>query len=168
MNPDYEQQLEAEISRELKNLPELKAPESLMTRVMATLEARSFNPRPERAWQTWPAVLRWASLVLLLAVFGGLCFAGWKLSQTAIVALVWDRVGSWFSAVGALGHTLDVLCGSAVLVLKHLGTGFIIACLVALGLGYAMCLGLGAVYARVALAASRLEYSGPDRINPNI
>jgi hypothetical protein len=154
MNPDYEKQLELEISRELNRLPELKAPDSLVTRVLATLERRAAEPRYQPAWQTWPTGLRWASLLFLLLLFGGLCLAGWKLSHAEIVTLTSHRIGTWFSALNTLGHTVDVLLGSAVLVLKHLGVGFMIACLVSLGLGYAICLGLGTVYARIALAAS--------------
>ena len=41
-------------------------------------------------------------------------------------------------------------CG--VLVVKKLGTGFIVTCLVAMGIGYAMCVGLGTVYFRLAFA----------------
>jgi hypothetical protein len=37
-------------------------------------------------------------------------------------------------------------------VVKKLGTGFIVTCLVAAGIGYAMCVGLGTVYFRLAFA----------------
>ena len=36
MNPEYEEKLAAEIERELKALPELKAPSTLLRRVMKT------------------------------------------------------------------------------------------------------------------------------------
>ena len=42
MNPDYDKQLEAAISRELKAMPELAAPGGLANRVMRVI-ARSRN-----------------------------------------------------------------------------------------------------------------------------
>jgi hypothetical protein len=49
-------------------------------------------------------------------------------------------------------NTFGVLVNAALLAAKKLGTGFIVACLVAVGLGYALCVGLGTVYFRLALA----------------
>jgi hypothetical protein len=152
MNPDYDRQLEAEISRELKALPELAAPAALMNRVMAVIEQRATVPWYRRSWQTWPAALQTASLVGLLALFGGLCLGGWELSQTEAATLALHRVSEWFSGLSVIGNTFNVLVNAAVLAVKKLGTGFIIACLVLVGLGYALCVGLGTVYFRLAFA----------------
>jgi hypothetical protein len=152
MNPDYDRQLEAAISRELKVLPELAAPDALASRVMAEIEQRARIPWYCRSWQAWPAALQAASLVVLLALFGGLCLAGWKLSQTEDTTFALHRVEEWFSGLGLIGNTFNVLVSAAVLVVKKLGTGFIITCLVAAGIGYAMCVGLGTVYFRLAFA----------------
>ena len=165
MNADYERQLEAEISRELKQLPELTAPPSLVSRVLTTLERRSLVPWYQRSWQMWPAGLRWASLLALVALFGSLCFGGWELAHTQTVTLALRRVANGFAACSAVGNTLNVLLGSAVLVAEHLGTGFMIACLAALALGYAICVGLGTAYMRIALAVSAQEYSPSERVN---
>jgi len=166
MNSDYERQLEAEISRELKQLPDLAAPASLVSRVLTTLERRAPVRWYCRSWQMWPAGLRWASLLVLAALFGGLCFTGWELAHTQTVTFALRRAENGFAAFSAIGNTLNVLLGSAFLVVKHLGTGFMIACLAALGLGYAVCVGLGTVYMRIALAVSAPEYSRSERVNP--
>jgi hypothetical protein len=152
MNPDYDKQLEVEISRELKALPELAAPAALVDRVMAAIEQRATVPWYRRSWQTWPAALQTASLVVLLALFGGLCLAGWELSQAEAATRVVHRVGEWFSGLSVIGNTLNVLANAAALAVKKLGTGFIIACLVLAGLGYALCVGLGTVYYQLAFA----------------
>jgi len=152
MNPDHDKQLEAAISRELKALPDLAAPGALANRVMAAIGQRARVPWYSRSWQTWPAALQASSLVVLLALFGGLCLGGWQLSQTGTATLALHRVGEWFSGVNVIGNTFNVLAGAAVLVAKKLGTGFIVACLVALGTGYAVCIGLGTVYFRLAFA----------------
>ena len=152
MNPDYDKQLEAAISRELKTLPELAAPGALASRVMATIEQRARVPWYRRSWQTWPMVLQAASLVVLLALFGGLCLGGWQLSQTGTATLALHRVGGWFSGLNVIGNTFHVLVNAVLLAVKKLGTGFIVACLVAAGIGYAMCVGVGTVYFRLAFA----------------
>ena len=152
MNPDYDNQLEAAISRELKALPELSAPGALASRVMAAIEQRARVPWYRRSWQTWPAALQAASLVVLLALFGGLCLGGWQLSQTGAATLALHRAGEWYSGLGVIGNIFNALANAAVLVVKKLGTGFLVACLVVMGTGYAMCIGAGTVYYRLAFA----------------
>jgi hypothetical protein len=152
MNPDYNKQLEAAISRELKALPELTAPAVLANRVMAALEQRARVPWYRHSWQMWPVALQAAALFVLLVLFGGLCVAGWELSQAEATTLALHRVGEWFSGLSMIENTFKVLVSAAVLVVKKLGTGFIVTCLVAAGIGYAMCVGLGTVYFRLAFA----------------
>jgi hypothetical protein len=158
MNPDYDKQLEAAISRELKALPELAAPGALANRVMAAIGQRARVPWYRRSWQTWPVALQAASLVVLLALFGGLCLGGWHLSQTETVSFALRRVGEWSSGLSTIGNTLNVLVSAAVLVVKKLGTGVIVTCLIIVGLGYAMCVGLGTVYFRLAFAKREESY----------
>jgi hypothetical protein len=152
MNPDYDQQLASAISRELKTLPELAAPASLASRVMAAIESRLHVPWYRRPWVTWPVALRMASFATMLAVFSGLCVAGWELSQTETSLSAMHRAGQWFSGLNTIGNLFNILAGSVTLVVKKLGTTFIIACLIAAGLGYAMFMGLGTVYFRLAFA----------------
>lgn len=152
MNSNDDQQLESAVRRELKSLPELAAPASLASRVMAAIEFRRNVPWYRRAWVTWPPALRMASLAAMLALFGGLCFAGWELSHAHTVSQAAHRAGQWFSGLSAIGNLLSILASSVVLVVKKLGTTFIIACLVAGGLGYAVFMGLGTFYFRLAFA----------------
>ena len=152
MKPEYEKELEAEIDRELKGLPELPAPDTLTSRVMLAIESRAKVAWYRQPWQMWPAALRMGSLMLLLALFGGLCFAGWRLAQGEAFIGATHKLGQWLSGVSALGNTLNVLLGAVVLAVKQLGTGFIVAALAALAIGYAICLGLGTVCVRIAFA----------------
>jgi hypothetical protein len=147
-----DQQLELAISRELKALPELTAPASVANRVMAAIELRLNVPWYRRAWVTWPVTWRMASLAAMLVLFGGLCFAGWELSRTEMIISAMHRIGQSFSGLNTIGSVLKILAGSVALVVKKLGTTFIAACLFAAGLGYAIFLGLGTVYFRLAFA----------------
>jgi predicted lysophospholipase L1 biosynthesis ABC-type transport system permease subunit len=155
MNPEYEKRLEAEISRELKSLPELAAPAALVNRVMTALAERARVPWYRRSWQMWPGPLQTASLVVLLALFGGLCFAGRELSHAQATTLALHRVGEGFSQFGVITNTLSALVNAAWLAVMKLGTGFIAACLVTVGLAYVLCVGLGTMYFRLALAKQR-------------
>jgi hypothetical protein len=152
MNSNDDQQLELAISRELNALPELTAPASMANRVLAAIERRMHVPWYRRSWVTWPVTLQIASLAAMLTLFGGLCFAGWELSQTEMTLSAMHRIGQWFSGLNTIGSVMNILAGSVALVVKKLGTTFIVACLVAAGLGYAIFLGLGTVYFRLAFA----------------
>jgi hypothetical protein len=152
MNPEYDKELEAEIARELKGLPQLPAPQTLASRVMLAIEARANVAWYRQPWQTWPAALRMGSLLILLALFGGLCFAAGRLAQGEAFVATAHTLGQWFSGVSALGNAVNVLLGAVTLAVKQLGTVFILAALVAVAAGYALCLGLGTVCVRLALA----------------
>jgi hypothetical protein len=152
MNLNDDQQLELAISRQLKALPELTAPASVANRIMTAIELRLNMPWYRRSWVTWPLALRMASLAAMLVLFSGLCFAGWELSQTETIMSAMHRIGQSFSGLNTIGSVLNILAGSVALVVKKLGATFIVAGLVAAGLGYAIFLGLGTVYFRLAFA----------------
>jgi len=152
MKPEYDEELEAMIDRELKGLPELPAPDVLASRVMSAIGNRAKVAWYRQPWQMWPAALRLGSLVLLLALFGGLCLAGWRLAQGEAFIGATHEFGRWLSSVSALGNTLSVLLGAVVLAAKQLGTGLIVAVLAAVAIGYLICLGLGTVCVRIAFA----------------
>ena len=152
MNSNYDKQLESAISRELKALREMSAPAAVANRVLAAIAQRQQVPWYRRSWETWPVALRMASLVVMLALFGGLCLAGEELLRTDAITQAMQRAGHWFSGFSTIGNVLGTLADSAVLVVTKLGTAFIVTCLVAAGLGYATFLGLGTVYFRLAFA----------------
>ncbi len=152
MNPEHDQQLERQIDRALKTLPELRAPRRLSSRVMAAIAAREALPWYRQPWQNWSLPWRMVSMALLLASFGGFCFAAWQLTQAAGYTTAVAEVKQVFSGVGVIWRTMEVLAGALVLVVKQMGTVFMVGCLVALGIGYAICVGLGTVYVRLAMA----------------
>jgi len=149
MNSENEKQLEAAIHRELKALPDLAAPDSLARRVMSAIRQSPARPWYERSWQTWPIALQTVSLVVMLALFGGLGLAGWELSRAAVTAHAVHRLGEFASAFQVAGNVLAVLVNSMVLAVRKLGAGFMAACFFSLCLAYALCVGLGTVYVRL-------------------
>ena len=93
MNANHDHELEARIDRELKSLPPLSAPPTLAPSIMARLAGQEEVAWYRRAWPAWPLALRAASLVVLLALFGGLCFAGWSASHAPGVTTATGKVG---------------------------------------------------------------------------
>jgi hypothetical protein len=150
MNSEYETELE--IERELKGLPELKAPATLARRVMLKIQERRSVRWYNQPWQAWPVALRVTALAVLLTMFGGLCVASWQLTRAAGVSAAMQEVSSLFSGLTTIWNTFNVLLGTIVLVAKHFGTGFIIGCVLIAGVGYSLCLGLGTAYVRLAFA----------------
>jgi hypothetical protein len=151
MNHDYEKQLEARIHRELKGLGELRAPETIVPRIMRAVGKRGVLPWYRRSWQTWPVALRAASLTLLLGMFCGLCFAAWALSNGVAGTAFTRNVTGDFVTVGVFWRTLGVLGNAVVLLVRHLGTGFIVGSAAVLLVAYAACVGLGTTCFRMAM-----------------
>jgi hypothetical protein len=64
--------LETLVGRELRQLPLPRAPQTLLPRVLAAVQAWGQRPWYERAWFSWPPGWQLASIaVLLLSVGGG-------------------------------------------------------------------------------------------------
>ncbi len=150
MESDHNKRLETAITRELQKLPALIAPDALVSRVMAVLAERALLPWYRRSWQAWPVALKIASLAVMLALFGGLCFAGWKFAQAQSLAAQIQKIGEWFSAAGVVWNTLSVLAGALVLFVKQLGAAILIASLLVAVFSYAACIGLGTLFIRHA------------------
>ena len=152
MNTNHEDPLVALIDRELKSLPPLTAPSSLAPRIMARLAAQPEAAWYRRAWPTWPPALRAASLLVLLALFGGLCFAGWHGMHAPEVTAASAKVSGWLAIASLVGNTLSALGNAAAQVLLHLGTGVVLATVTVVLLSYAACMAFGSFYFRFAFA----------------
>jgi hypothetical protein len=152
MNRDYQERLRAEVDAVLKRLPDRTAPRTLRPRIMAAIGRRAALPWYRQSWQMWPAAARIASLAILLSLFGGLCLAGWKLPQADAYASTHALLGQWLSEAGALWNVLSVLFTAGSAMVRVLPAGIMAGCLISLGLGYGLCIGLGVAWMRLTLA----------------
>jgi hypothetical protein len=155
MNPEYEKPLEAQTDRALKQLPDLQAPRTLGPRVMAAIARQAELPWYRRAWQTWPAGLRTASLAVLVAFFGGLCLLAYDATHSAVFVQLTQNLGRWFSSFSFVGNTLSALAQSVALTVQHLGPMFIAACIGIMAAACLSCLGLGAAFMRLTYTNAR-------------
>jgi hypothetical protein len=99
MNADNGE-LETLVDRELKRLPAPRAPHTLLPRVMAAVEALAQRPWYTRAWFTWPAGWRVASIVPIVL----LVYAAWSVpaAPPAVVAATSASYALWDAVVQPL------------------------------------------------------------------
>lgn len=152
MNENENSQLEAAVDRELKALPDLRAPQRLLPRVMAVIEQRAGLPWYRRAWQTWPLPLQVVSTLVLLVAFAGLCFGSWQLVHAPSAVAATSEASGWFRMLSTSLSTLGVLANALVLAVRSLGPLVLSGIVMALLLGYAACVGFGTLYVRLAFA----------------
>jgi hypothetical protein len=152
MNENKNSQLEAAVDRELKALPNLRAPQTLLPRVMAVLEQRAGLPWYRRAWQTWPLPLQAVSMLVLLVAFAGLCLGSWQLVNAPAVASATSEASGWIRILSRTLSTLGVLVNALALAVRSLGPLVLFGIMMALLLGYAACVGFGTLYVRLAFA----------------
>ena len=152
MDPEYEKRLEGEVSRQLRGLPELPAPATLALRVMAAIEARERRRWFQNPWPLWPTPLRYAALLGLGLLFGGLCWAGWHLCRSETGTVVGNELAKWLAAASALGRSLNLVGGLLVESVKNLKPAFLLGCLAAMAMAYGILVGLVTGYLRLGLA----------------
>jgi hypothetical protein len=152
MNLDREREWAAEIDRELKALPELAAPPSLVARVMSAIEHPVLVPWYRRAWQTWPAPLQAAAMLALLGMLGAVCFWGWELVRSPGLAAMGQDATRWFAGLNVLWAAVNALAGVLLLAVKQLNTAVLAGLLAIMALAWMACVGLGTVYIRLAFA----------------
>ena len=150
MSPDYEQKLEAAIRRELNTLGELPAPTGLEARVLRAIEQRAAAPWYRRAWPSWPQPLRVASAIGLLLAFAGLCFGAWHFTQSPVFAGASEKVSGVLECLGFAQRILNLLVNSLGRAFAGLGPVVLAAMACMLAGAYAVCVGLGTVYLRLA------------------
>jgi hypothetical protein len=139
-----ERKLAEQIHRELRQLPDLKAPGTLAPRVLAAIAARREAPWWKKSWAGWPAGMKLAFMVIGIAAIGGLIVAGTTIPQLSTLAPAMNElVASLFAPLKPYYDVAARLAGSAGLTLAAAGPRlyWFIAALV--GVAYATCIGLG-------------------------
>jgi hypothetical protein len=153
MNPDFDEQLEGEIDRHLKGLPDLPAPPMLVSRTMLSI-ARPAAERRIRSWADWPVSIRAAytvgAVALLVSTFFGL-----RLFENDLVAPMLARFTHWTAGAEWVWNAVTALASAGTAVLSHASKGIVVPCILAIALAYAMCIGFGTAFVKLALSAPR-------------
>jgi len=83
-------ELEQHVHEDLRRLPEPRAPETLLPRILAAVEAWANRPWYARAWFTWPLGWQAVSIVLLAAGI----YATWNLPPLPPSVVATTNAGS--------------------------------------------------------------------------
>ncbi|HEU5126014.1 MAG TPA: hypothetical protein VFW05_18345 [Verrucomicrobiae bacterium] len=152
MNLNEQEMLAAAVDRELKQLPELRAPETLIARVMSKIERCEEPSARNISWTSWPLRWRIISLSVFATVF---CLAAfgiqWLFHAPFGTSLV-RQMAQNASGLDVVWNTLSVLAGAAELALQKLGSRFLILSAALLITTYFVCIGLGTMMIQTAIA----------------
>lgn len=141
-------QLEKLLDDELKKLPAVTAPPGLLRDVLAQLEARAAAPWWQRAWWQWPATAQAAFIILALALVAAVTTGGALLNDQA--ALWMQSLRTHASGFTSTWSILAPLGDAGLLLWEKVAQPLLLYGLVAAGVLYLACVGLGTMVFRVA------------------
>ncbi|HEX9785022.1 MAG TPA: hypothetical protein VGA56_20130 [Opitutaceae bacterium] len=151
--PPFNHRWEKRLHDELRKLPELEAPPSLVPDVMAAIRAR--QEAQAAAWwkrpaTTWPPAMRAALSVSALVLFAALVFGGQLLApqianstEASWLSLAGTKIAGLWSAAVALVNALG-------LVLREVLSPLLLVVIAGACFSYVALLGIGGALWRVA------------------
>lgn len=150
MDESKQKELEQLIHGELRRLPPLKAPETLVHRVMLAVHEKQRAPWWQRSWLAWPVGTQLASLLILLVSAGLVSYLLGAAWDGVDATSLWQRVTASFAWLQpfweialALINTIAVVFRAADQRLFLAGAGVVVA-------AYLACVGMGTVCVRFA------------------
>ena len=152
MSERDEQDLERWAQRELRGLPLVPAPPSLVPRMLAALEAQARLPWWRCPLWTWPLAARVAFFVTALAFVAGVAFFARDLDENWSMETLAQAALAKFGVLDPLWSLLAALVSAATTMVDSLGPN---ARWIGGGLALAMwfaCVGIGSLCYRVALS----------------
>lgn len=150
--PESDPHWDALLDRELKRLPNRRAPETLIPRVIKVIETRARQPWYRQTWWHWPKLVQVMSLLGVSTLLGAIV---WVCLGTDAAAMRPLAGGGAFDSVlaplAALWSLVGALAGALGLVAKQAGGWALFGGMAVMGAAYLSCVGLGTVFYRVAL-----------------
>lgn len=150
MRPTPESELEQAIDRELRRLPDRRAPETLLPRVLQAIAERQRLPWWQKSFAYWP----WPARVLFLAGTSGLAaflvYFTWGLTSGVSLGSLTDELGQLsgrFDLVRGLGGTLG---GAVMTLVRSAGPWLLWGTVGVLGACYLTTMALGTFCWRLA------------------
>jgi hypothetical protein len=159
MNPNHNDsdKLAESIDTQLKSLPDLQAPATLLPRVMGIIQAQASLPWHRRSWQTWPMPLQVVLVLGLTLGFAGLYLLVARIPQSSLVLRLTNEIQSGLALASVIWSALSAVAGAAERLIKsmNLSPAILAGCGAAVVLGYMACLGVGAIYLKLALTRKK-------------
>src|SRR5881394_2966431 len=138
-----QEQLERQMHRELRRLPELRAPETLVHRVMLAVHAKERQPWWQRPWLTWPRPAQVISSVLFAAMVAAAIYFGAQASQAAGIGNPLDKIWLWIVSLAPLWDSMVALVNAVALVLQKVGQVYLFIGLGVAATMYLFCVATG-------------------------
>ena len=114
------------MDRELKRLPDLPAPVTLVHHVMLAVHQRARLPWYRRAWSAWPVRVQAVSLGALVVLAVGLIVFAANPSFIPGVSGLGARLSQWTASVSALLQQVELLFRALVVVLNAVGRDLLV------------------------------------------
>jgi hypothetical protein len=145
-----QEQLEQLIRRELRKLPELRAPETLVHRVMLAVHVKERQPWWQRPWLAWPRPAQWVSSALFATTVAALIYFGAQAWELAGIGNPLDKIWLWIVSLAPLWNWLLALLNAVALAIQKGGQLYL-----SIGLGvaatmYLLCVATGTACYRLA------------------
>ncbi len=121
MRPTPESELEQAIDRELRRLPDLRAPADLLPRVLQIAGERMKRPWWRKPVVLWPPAARFLFLVVTAGLAGVLFYFTWGISVGVPVGSFGDEIAQFTGRVELARSTMGSLGGAAVMVARSVG-----------------------------------------------
>jgi len=146
------QDWEDALDKELRQLPDAQAPDTLIPRVMAIVRAKAKLPWWRQTWWHWPPAAQVLVLLSFLGLVIGLSYYGPQAWEALAASSLGHTVAGWLQVFTPLVDGLTALVNAFALILRQTGKlALILAAAVCLAL-YVSCLGLGTMMYRVAFS----------------
>jgi hypothetical protein len=152
MNLEPDPELASLLDAELKKLPPVPAPRTLVPNVVATLAARPARPWWQGAWWDWPVLAKAAFLLLALSVVAAFSTGGLWLDDN--VTTYSQQVASRLTPWTGLWDTLAPLTNAGLLLWEKIAQPVLLHGLALGGALYLICIGAGTALFRTALKRS--------------
>jgi hypothetical protein len=121
MRPTPESELEQTVDRALRHLPDRRAPNTLIPRVLTAVAARSRRPWWEKSLAFWPWSARLAFFILSTGLGAlGLYFT-WGLSSGISVTLLADEIATASSGLSTAMSLANTLAGALLALAQTAG-----------------------------------------------
>ena len=133
--------LEAFVDRELRQLPALRAPHTLLPRVLAAVQQWSQRPWYARAWFTWPVAAQIASAaaLVLIVIGSALLITGAQIAVDETSARLLSRVAPLAQGAEATVNAARVLWRALIAPLLVYAFGLVVLmCLACAAFGTAL------------------------------